>query len=162
MVHKRKGFTLAELLVVSIIIGIMAAYAVPSYLKSVESGKADGAAAMMQQVAAANRMFFIDHQTYVTSGSLDTCSGATSCGTGTTPCDLVGCKYLASADFLHMPYDINAGCLYWGASDSAACAKRRTGRYINWGYSVDKNGNVACHGSGVPSPSGSSCSSAGS
>ncbi|MBI3553305.1 MAG: type II secretion system protein [Elusimicrobia bacterium] len=97
------GFTLMELMVVVTIIGILAAFAIPQYLRSVETSKADDAAALMNMVATTNRMFALDHGGVYNSGYLTTaCTGAIPNPCDTTPgspCNLVYCKYLAPQDF---------------------------------------------------------------
>ena len=43
----RRGFTLIEIIVVCLMIGILASFAVPEYLRSIETAKADDAVAMV-------------------------------------------------------------------------------------------------------------------
>ncbi len=47
--RRRDGFTLIELLVVVLIVGILAGVSVPSYMKSVETTKADDAVSLHDQ-----------------------------------------------------------------------------------------------------------------
>jgi prepilin-type N-terminal cleavage/methylation domain-containing protein len=124
---KSSGFTLIELLVVITIIGILAAFAIPSYIKSVENSKANDAVALMNMVATTNRMYALDHPGaggaaggYV-SGQLTTAcntyNGGACQGTATSVCDLVVCKYLASQDFDSQSYAVSADI----PSAQAAC-----------------------------------------
>jgi prepilin-type N-terminal cleavage/methylation domain-containing protein len=96
----RKGFTLMELMVVILIIGVLAAFAIPKYLVSVETSKADDAAALLNMVATTNRMYALDHNGSYVNGTLDnTCNSGACAGDASSPCELVRCKYLASQDF---------------------------------------------------------------
>src|SRR2546421_12322070 len=60
----RKGFTLVELAVVIIIIGVLAAFAVPRFLDSVERSKAAEAFNYMSAVRAAQERHQVPQGTY--------------------------------------------------------------------------------------------------
>lgn len=68
----KKGFTMVELLVVLLIVGILAAVAVPMYLANTQRAKASEAVATMGLVRQAERDYFVNHNTYFSfsSGSL--------------------------------------------------------------------------------------------
>ncbi|MEM4368678.1 MAG: prepilin-type N-terminal cleavage/methylation domain-containing protein, partial [Candidatus Anstonellales archaeon] len=72
----RKGFTLMELLIVIMIVGILATIAMPLYKKTVESSKATNALSIANMIANANRMYQLDNNAYV-SGVIDNSCNST-------------------------------------------------------------------------------------
>ncbi len=61
---KNQAFTLVEVLVVVLIIGILAAIAVPQYHKSVEISKASQVYTMLDNIAKAELAYFLLHNTH--------------------------------------------------------------------------------------------------
>jgi prepilin-type N-terminal cleavage/methylation domain-containing protein len=59
--HSRRGFTLTELMVVMVMIGIMVAMSVPSYQRAIEQSRADIAAANLRAIWAAERLFWLEN-----------------------------------------------------------------------------------------------------
>ncbi|MHB2025274.1 MAG: prepilin-type N-terminal cleavage/methylation domain-containing protein [Elusimicrobiota bacterium] len=170
----RAGFTLVELMVVVIIIGIIASFAIPYYIKAEEMSKANDGSATAGMVATANRMYAVDHQGNYLSGQLTDalCNGnacLANCGSCGNACDLIGCGYLSAEDWDSKPYEVqavaNSGCSLAGmgacsgSANYAACVTRRTGGspgtnmspYNQWGYAVDLNDVVNVCG-GAPQP----------
>jgi len=159
----RAGFTLMEMLVVVLIIGILAAVAVPQYMKSVETTKADDAVALVNMIGTTNKMFALDHSNTYVTGTFPTTAN-TGCGTVACPtsgftnaCALVWCKYLADQNFGSKPYflyacDPTTGSCATGGAGKTAGAQRKSGAYSLWGYAVDGAGVITGYGTDVPAP----------
>jgi prepilin-type N-terminal cleavage/methylation domain-containing protein len=162
---KSKGFTLIELIIVCLIIGMLSAYAVPSYLKSVEYGRAEAAAGLLSTIGTATRMYAIGHQSTYPSGIItDACNNfACPAGPSTNPCALVGCGYIAKDDWDGKHYQVAAvnpsgACsLGIGSGSMLACVRRRSGAFSSWGYFLRADGSIGCSpvcggSSGPPEP----------
>lgn len=66
------GFTLIELLVVIIIIGILAAIAIPTFLNQRKKGWDSAMKSALKDAATANESYFTEHSTYVTLAGTQT------------------------------------------------------------------------------------------
>lgn len=71
--NKSAGFTLIELLVVVLIIGILAAIAVPQYFKVVERGKVTEAMQWLSGLKGTQERYLAKNGQYCTSGSVPSC-----------------------------------------------------------------------------------------
>ena len=67
----RKGFTLIELLVVVLIIGVLAAIALPQYEKTVEKSRMVEAVVMVRAIADAHLVYYLANGEYATSVDID-------------------------------------------------------------------------------------------
>lgn len=65
--HRQKGFTLIELMITVVIIGILAAIAYPSYQEFVKRGNRTEGQAFLSEVAARQERYFAQNNEYVTS-----------------------------------------------------------------------------------------------
>ncbi|WP_428077821.1 type IV pilin protein [Candidatus Avelusimicrobium faecicola] len=67
MIKTNKGFTLIELLVVVLIIGILAAMAMPQYFKAVERSRMTEADTLLGSIAQAQRRKFLQRNSFTTN-----------------------------------------------------------------------------------------------
>ena len=94
-VRPRKGFTLVELAVVIVIIGVLAAFGVPKFLNSVERSKASEAFAYLSSIRTAQERYLAKEGTYagaiadldigVTAAKYFDTGTIVATNTGTTP-----------------------------------------------------------------------------
>jgi type IV pilus assembly protein PilE len=63
--HKRRGFTLMEMMIVVAIIGLLAAIAVPSYLQYTRKGQRAAARAAIMAAMQQQERFFTQNNTYL-------------------------------------------------------------------------------------------------
>ncbi|MFA6029044.1 MAG: prepilin-type N-terminal cleavage/methylation domain-containing protein [Elusimicrobiota bacterium] len=166
----RRGFTLIEMMVVVLIIGILSAIGIPQYHKTVETSKAENAAGIVKMMGTTNRMFMLDHNNIAAAGTfsataVNSCNPSGACDGSSSSCQLVYCRYLAYDDWARTGYDIRVGNVQCCTPDSGltgavvACARRCSGSnpcststtYTNWGYMTDVNGTLVTCG-GAPRP----------
>jgi type IV pilus assembly protein PilA len=93
--ESRKGFTLIELMVVILIVGILAAVAIPILRGRIDAAKWSEGKAMMGSIATAIRAYAAEKGA---GGPLPTSLGTGSTGLGFAAGDLTG-TYFANADF---------------------------------------------------------------
>lgn len=172
-----RGYTLLELVVTVLLIGVLAAFAVPQYLKTVETNKFDDAVGLANQIGMTNRMFALDHNgAYVDgafSGNGCNCT-STTCSTYVipnpgpygVPCALVCCNYLGDQAWNLKPYTFYAcdpgtggGGGPCGSGLAVSGAMRTNGAspgtsfspYTSWGVYMNSSGGMYSLG-GAPNP----------
>jgi prepilin-type N-terminal cleavage/methylation domain-containing protein len=94
--QKRKGFTLIELMVVILIVGILAAVAIPILRGRIDAAKWSEGKAMMGSIATAIRAY---HAEKGPLGAAPTTLGIAATGLGFAAGDLTG-TYFVDADFV--------------------------------------------------------------
>jgi len=67
--HNRKGFTLIELMIVVVIIGILAALAIPRFMQTSGKAKKSEAKTVLKQLYQLERAYYQEHDAYVAGAS---------------------------------------------------------------------------------------------
>lgn len=149
MAKNRRGFTLIELVVVVLIMGILASMGIPYYYKTVETTRATDALAIGHLLGNANRMYLIDNAAAPVSGTItNACNTTGNCSTAIGPCKLVACNYVAAQDWTNASYDFfvcngatGGACC---AANTVSCVARKAGapaNYATWGYRFYNDGS---------------------
>jgi prepilin-type N-terminal cleavage/methylation domain-containing protein len=137
--RNQKGFTLVELMIVVIIVGILAAVAIPMYQGATERAKASEAVAALGTIRGAMRVYYAEHGTYVNAAFVDNAQVTVSSILDVSDTDLLG-RYFSTEcySFNGAPtataYSIE--CLGSASTASYASEVAAITRYI------DQNGSV--------------------
>ncbi len=136
-----KAFTLIELLVVVLIIGILAAVAVPQYQKAVNKSRAAEAWSVVKELELAREAYFLTHATQPSSLDVldvtitnptkywqfyltDNCLGFTAAGTAVTARHLTKPTELFICNGTR--YCVNDGCEDFGFTKAVSCTSGGT------------------------------------
>ena len=87
---KNRGFTLIELMIVVVVIGVLAAIGYPSYISHVQKGNRAAAQQLMLDIASRQQQYLLDARSYTatlgTSAGLNLASQGWDCSTTATIC----------------------------------------------------------------------------
>lgn len=132
MRRMKQGFTLIEMVVVVLIIGILASIGLPYYYRTIESSKASDAVSLGVLLSSAARMYLVDNP-----------GGSLSCSPVDNTCILVTRNYVARRDWSisnranTYSYSVSGS----GTTTSVSVQHRpETTAYGTWGYNFDNNG----------------------
>ena len=115
----KKGFTLIEILVAVLIIGILAAIAVPKYQLAVTKSRVASLIPLGRSIIKAEQLYYVEHgKTTTNLDDLDI-----SCPTGTYKyiCYIGQQKVVLSGTFLSIEHTKGGPSLYFYLNGSAAC-----------------------------------------
>ncbi len=119
MLRTSKGFTLIELLIVVVIIGILAAIAIPKFANTKQKAYVSAMKSDLRNLAAAEEAYFADFLSYTTAmpaGTYNTSQGvAVTISVG----DATGWAATATHTGVPAPYKC---ALYYGAAGGASTA----------------------------------------
>lgn len=101
LLKDRRGFTLVELMITVVIVGILAAVAIPLYQGQVKRAKASEADAALGSIRTALRVYYAENAAYPKASSF---KAVTSIGIDMTAADLNG-KYFVASNYTYKSKD---------------------------------------------------------
>ena len=124
-VRGHDGFTLMEVMVVIVLMGILAAITVPTFQRAVEQSKADIAVANLRAIWSAERFYWLDNRSY--AGELSQLSAL----------DLIDSALTSASN----PYSYSIATSPDGSTFEAT-ATRSGGAWQGW-FQIDQTGTIS-------------------
>ena len=142
--RKRKGFTLIELMVVVLIVGILAAVAIPILRGRIDAAKWSEGKAMMGSIATAIRAYAAEKGA---TGAEPTTLGVGKTGLGFGPGDLDGTYFTLGAFALTaVDIDNTTGLVTFTITATAASSTRPAAPTVPASYTLDQLGEFIAGG----------------
>jgi prepilin-type N-terminal cleavage/methylation domain-containing protein len=128
----RRGFSLVEMMVAVIVLGILCSFGVPRFQQSLEQSRADVAGASLRAIWSAQRLYWLQNRTYATDLSELT---NTSSSTNQSLLD----PSITGGSNASYSYSITSA----SATAFVATATRSSG--VSWSgtFTIDSNGNIS-------------------
>ncbi len=107
--RSEQGFTLLEIMVVLLIIGVLAALVAPRFLERADEAKVDACRVQMKNIAQALKLYRLQHGQYPASGNLSVLATAGKDGKrymDAVPKDPWGHDYVYLAPGVHGDFDL--------------------------------------------------------
>jgi type IV pilus assembly protein PilA len=133
--RERKGFTLVELMVVILIVGILAAVAVPILRGKINAAKWSEAAATAGAIRSATRAAFAEDQTVVGAWAAQALDAATMATLGFQTGDLTG-TYFAPAQFTITSVDASGNAVITVTSPGVSAPGSAVLTNTGWAYTA--------------------------
>ncbi|HEU5175703.1 MAG TPA: prepilin-type N-terminal cleavage/methylation domain-containing protein [Gemmatimonadaceae bacterium] len=128
MLSNRKGFTLIELLIVVVIIGILAAIAIPKFANTKEKAYVASMKSDLKNMSTAQEAYFADYLKYF-SGSASNAGGISTPLVVTTGA-VVDTVFAASSG-VTVTVSVNADSSGWQAKAEHGATTKTCGLYLN-------------------------------
>ncbi len=137
--RNQRGFTLVELMIVVIIVGILAAVAIPMYQGATERAKASEAVAALGTIRGAMRVYFAEHGTYINANFTDGAQVTAGSVLDVTDTDLLGRYFSTECYTFDGDATANAFSIECDGASSTAAQASEVSTIVR---SIDHNGNI--------------------
>jgi prepilin-type N-terminal cleavage/methylation domain-containing protein len=136
----QKGFTLVELMIVVIVVGVLAAVAIPMYTLASEKAKASEAVAALGSIRTAMRSYYAEHGTYINASFVDGAAVTVGDILDVTDSDLMGRYFSTECYSFNGPPTATAYSIECDGSASTAAYGVEVSSVVRY---IDQSGTVA-------------------